>query len=101
MSRRVKADHRRLWTVPPIQKDLTGLRVKLNQRQLRGGRRVILRVREDRFDVAIARDDVVVDGRGIEHRLVCHSEQRHHRERIGKKLRRERVKPPLYLGSAR
>ena len=71
--RRVETDHRRLRFVPAREQDLRRLRQELNERELRGRGGVCLMVEEDRFDVGVARDDVVVDGRGVEH-LATHAE---------------------------
>jgi hypothetical protein len=87
----VEADHRGLRPVTAVEQNLARPRVELDQRQLRGGRRVAVAVREDRLDVAEARDHVVVDRGGVEHRPVRERQRVHHRERVGEELGRERI----------
>ena len=90
MRRRVEADHRRLRLVSAREQDLGRLRHELHERALRRRSGVRFMVEEDRFNVDVARDDVVVDRRRVEHRRLTRQRVQH-RERIGEERRRERI----------
>jgi hypothetical protein len=89
--RRVEADHRRLGLVPAVQQRLAHLGRERDQRQLRVGGAERLRIEEHPLDVRIARDDVVVQRRRVEHRLRRQWQLRHHRVRIAQERLAQRI----------
>jgi hypothetical protein len=77
VGRLVEADHRRLRLVTAVEKDLADVITDRNERQLGGGGRERVGVHEDRLDVVVASDDVVVDARSEEHRRALRQSGQH------------------------
>ena len=84
---RIEADHRGLRLVATLEQDLLRLGDQWDERELGGGGGEGVRIEEDRLDVGVPGDDVVVQRRCVEDRR----QAGHRGEGIREEVRRERI----------